>query len=78
MTDLIMYKDAHIIVEDGGKLQVWGSITRADIDVMPGGKLSLYNRTNCRLILDKDDEINIAKGAECSFNGGQIIKMSDL
>ena len=78
MTDLIMYKDAHIIVEDGGKLQVRGSITRADVDVMPGGALSLYNRTNCKLILDEDDEVNIAKGAECSFNGGQIIQMSDL
>lgn len=49
LTDLFMYKDAHIIVEDGGKLQVRGSITRADIDVMPGGELSLYNRTNCKL-----------------------------
>ena len=78
MTDLIMYKDAHIIVEDGGKLQVWGSITRADIDVMPGGKLSLYNRTNCKLILDEGDEVNIAIGAEFSFNGGQIFKILDL
>ena len=78
LTDLIMYKDAHIIVENGGKLQVRGSITRADIDVMPGGELSLYNRTNCKLILDEGDEVNIAIGAEFSFNGGQIIKISDL
>ena len=30
------------------------------------------------LVLGADDEVNIAKGAECSFNGGQIIQMSDL
>ena len=78
LTDLFMYKDAHIIVEDGGKLQVRGSITRADIDVMPGGELSLYNRTNCKLILDEGDAVNIAIGAEFSFNGGQIFKILDL
>lgn len=78
LTDLFMYKDAHIIVEDGGKLQVRGSITRADIDVMQGGELSLYNRTNCKLILDEGDAVNIAIGAEFSFNGGQIFKILDL
>ena len=65
-------------IEDGGELYVRGSITRADIDVMPGGKLSLYNRTNCKLILDEGDEVNIAIGAEFSFNGGQIFKILDL
>ena len=65
-------------VAGNGKFGEGGSITRADVVVMPGGKLSMYNRTNCKLILDEGDEVNIAKGAECSFNGGQIIQMSDL
>lgn len=30
------------------------------------------------LSLHEDDEVNIAIGAEFSFNGGQIIKISDL
>jgi len=30
------------------------------------------------LSLHEGDEVNIAKGAECSFNGGQIIQISDL
>lgn len=70
----------HAQVKVGGNGNFWegGSITRAGVDVMRGGKLSLYNRTNCKLVLDEDDEVNIAKGAECSLNGGQIIKMSDL
>ena len=65
-------------VAGNGNFGEGGSITRADVDVMPGGKLSMYNRTSCKLVLDEDDEVDIAKGAECSLNGGQIIKMSDL
>lgn len=69
---------AQVKVAGNGNFGEGSSITRADVDVLPGGELSMYNRTNCKLVLDEDDEVNIAKGAECSLNGGQIIKMSNL
>ena len=69
-----MHDDAKITVKSGGTLLIdCCEFQQANIEVLPGGGLTIRN--NSKLILSKDDNIDVKLGGECDIKDSEICKL---
>ena len=72
--EFVMHDDAKITVKSGGTLLIdCCEFQQANIEVLPGGGLTIRN--NSKLILSKDDNIDVKLGGECDIKDSEICKL---